>query len=323
MEKFLEKIRESKRVAIFSHENPDPDTVGSSIALCRILEAMGKRVELFCGSEVPENYAFLEYYVRYNTKPLTDFDLYIAVDVAESYMLGTYEEQFLSFDNTIRIDHHMLGSKFAKINKVYPFSACAVAIFDIAKKLNVQISSQTATDLYLGICGDTGVFRYNNTDSKTFKTCAALLEMGADFKLVYTEFFDKKTVSYVKSTAKALLGAKIDDKYGFVIMTLTKDDYKNFNLPENDGSGNLPNTYLNCGYNIGAILKEKSDGVHISFRSKFEYNVAEIAEKFGGGGHKNASGCKIDLPLDVATKMVEDEIRKYLKKYKKETTNEK
>lgn len=316
MEKFLQKICSSSKVAVFSHENPDPDTIGSSMALCRILEALGKKASLFCGSAVPENFNFLEYYDRYNSTTLTDFDLYIAVDVPEDYMLGEYRESFLNFGNTIRIDHHLLGTNFAKLNKVYPYSACAVAIFDIAKKLKVEITPQIATELYFGICGDTGIFRYNNTDSKTFKTCAELLEHGADIKRVYSEFFDKKTVSYVKSTAKALLNAKINDEYGYVIMELTKKDYQMFNLPENDGSGNLPNTYLGCGYKIGVILKEKSDGVHVSLRSKAEYDVSKISEKFGGGGHKNASGCKLETSLDKAEKLVEQEILNYLKDYK-------
>ena len=317
MEQYLKVIKKAKRVAIFSHENPDPDTIGSSIALCRLLEGAGKHVELFCGSSVPENFGFLEYYVRYNTSKLEDFDLYIAVDVAEEYMLGTYSEAFLKFTNTIKIDHHMSGTEYAKINKVFPYSACAVGIFEVAEKLKLKITSDVATELYFGICGDTGLFRYNNTDSKTFLTSAKLLDAGADFKFVYREFFDKKTVPYVKMTSKCLLNAKLNDEYKYVIMTASKDDYKKYGFPEESSIGNLPHSYLNCGYNIGVVLKERDDGIHCSFRSKFEYDVAKIAEKLGGGGHKNASGCLIKKDLKTATLEVEKEIKNYLKNYDK------
>lgn len=313
MEKYLKLLKSAKKVALFSHENPDPDTIGSTLALALILKKMGKQVALFCETEISENYYFLSDANDYNTVNFDDsFDLAVAVDVADSSMLGKFEQHFISHPNTLRIDHHVSGKYFAKENKVDGVSACSLLIFEIAKKFHQKIDSEIATRLYFAICGDTGIFRNNNTDAVTFDVCSKLFKAGADFRKIYTEFFDKKTVSYVKMSSSVLLNAKTNEKIGYAILTASASDYKTFGMSENDNLGNLPNTYLNCGYKIAVILKEKEDGVHVSFRSKFEYDVSKIAEAFGGGGHKNASGAKLETTLEDATKQIQKAIEKYL-----------
>ena len=94
---------------------------------------------------------------------------------------------------------------------------------------------------------------------------------------------------------------------------LTKDDYQKFGVSEEEVIGNLPNTYLNCGYKVAVVLKEKDDGIHCSLRSKFEFDCSKIAEVFGGGGHKNASGCKIENSLSEAKTLMANAIKEYLK----------
>lgn len=315
MEKYLKLLKNAKNVAIFSHSNPDPDTIGSSLALSELLKSKGKNIQLFCDTEINSSYMFLRECENYSseiTESLDSFDILIAVDVATLSMLGKFEEQFLKHPNTLRIDHHINGDNFALINQVFNVSACAIAIFDIACKLRWKFTEDIATQIYFGICGDTGIFRNTNTDSKTFEVCAKLLTLGAECRKVYKEFFDKKTVSYVKMSSSVLLDAKLNDELGYGILIAKKSDYEKFDMPEDDNLGNLPHTYLNCGYKIAVILKEKSDGIHCSFRSKFEYDVSVIAQKFGGGGHKNASGCLIDDSLENSIKLVEKEIQNYL-----------
>ena len=118
-------------------------------------------------------------------KTLKGFDLYISVDVASSALLGKYAEAFTSFEMTAKIDHHSSAEKFAKHELVKYESACAIVVFELIKALKVKINDYIATCLYFGICGDTGIFRNNNTDSKTFSVCAELLNAGADYKKVY------------------------------------------------------------------------------------------------------------------------------------------
>lgn len=309
----IKLIKKSKKIAIFSHKSPDPDAVGSALALKLALNKLGKDVSLFCDDEMTGNFGFLEGFSEYNTKELVNFDLYISVDVASSGLLGKFEQPFLNFHTTIKIDHHASGTKFAKIEYVKPESACAIVIFELINALKVKIDSVIATDLYLAICGDTGIFRNNNVDSKTFRVCGELLDKGANYRQVYSEFFDKRILANLYLTSNAILSAIVNDEEMYSIMSVSTEDYERFGASENEAIGNLPNSFLNCGFKISAILKQKNDGIHCSFRSKFDYDVSKIAEKFGGGGHKNASGCLIIDSLANAENLVEKEIKNYLK----------
>ena len=315
MKNYLKVLKKAKNIALFSHSSPDPDTIGSTVALYNALLKMGKSVDLFCEDGIPENYKFLEESANYNSKIFNkdSYDLLVAVDVAGSHMLGMFEQAFLSHGNTLRIDHHLKGDLEAKLNIVKQYSACAILIFEILNKLKVKIDKTISTPLYFAICGDTGIFRNNNTDALTFEVCSKLLKLGAEVRKVYGDFFDKKTVPYLKFTSNILLNADINDEFSYVIMTASADDYQKFGVSIEEAIGNLPNMYLNCGYKVAVILKEKEDGIHCSLRSKFEYDCSKIAENFGGGGHKNASGCKIEKNLDDAKNDMLNAIENYLK----------
>ena len=310
----IKLLKKSKNIAIFSHKGPDPDAIGSALALFKALKKMGKNVSLFCDDEMNGgNFGFLTGFEEYNKTDLSGFDLYVSVDVASGELLGKFEEHFSKFDSTIKIDHHSAGTNFAKHNLVKTYSACAILIYEILKHLKVKIDKDIATCLYFGICGDTGIFKNNNTDSKTFLVCSELLDLGADFRLVYSEFFEKRTLSNLYLTSNAIMTAYVSDDQSFSVMTVSTDDYDKFGANENEHIGNLPHSFLNCGHKISAILKQKNDGIHCSFRSKFEYDVSKIAAKFGGGGHKNASGCMFIDSLQSAEKQVIEAIKNYLK----------
>lgn len=316
MHSIVKLIKKSNNIAVFSHKSPDPDTIGSTLALKQALMKLGKNVAIFCDDEDLSQYDFLSSSKEFNETQLDGFDLYIAVDVASPDLLGKFEEPFKAFAETIKIDHHSKGKKFAKHELVKHESSCAMLVYELLKALKAKIGEYIATCLYFGICGDTGIFRNNNTDSKTFLVCSELLEKGADFKKVYSEFFDKRTLENLYLTSNAILNAIVDDEEKFAIMSVSTDDYQKFGASENESIGNLPNQFLCCGYKIATILKQKRDGIHCSFRSKFEYDVSKIAEKFGGGGHKNASGCLIIDSLTNAENLIEREIKNYLKEKK-------
>ena len=313
---YLKIIKKAKKIALFAHSSPDPDTIGSVIGFYNALLKLGKNVDLFCEDDIPESYSFLEDTINFNKESFIKekYDLLIAIDIASAHMFGKFEEDFMSHTNTLRIDHHQKGELQAKYNLVEICSACAVLIFKIIQKLKVKIDAKIATPLYLAICGDTGLFRNNNTDSETFDVAGKLLENGAEIRRVYGEFFDKKNVAYVKLSSTVLLNAKINDEFGFVIMSAPKEDYEKFGASTDENVGNLANTYLNCGYKVAVVIKEKEDGLHCSLRSKFEYDCSKIAEVFGGGGHKNASGCKFETTISAAEKELENAIINYLSK---------
>lgn len=314
MKKIIKLLKKAKKIALFSHISPDPDTIGSTLALYYALKALKKDVYVFCDDEHLEKFAFLNADKLYNTQDhLDSFDLFVAVDIATLDRVGKFVDAFSKANKNIRIDHHKSGEDFAKVNFMIPYSACGIIIYELITKLKVKITEEIATLLYFAICGDTGGFRFNNTDALTFATCEKLIKKGADIRRVYAEFFDKKTVPALKLTSYALINAKINDEFGYVVMKILKEDYAKFEASESEYVGNLPNLYLNCGYKIAAIIKEKSDGIRVSLRSKAEYDCSLIAEKFGGGGHKNASGISITEKLvEEVEKEIEEAIKEFL-----------
>lgn len=312
MEEYLKKIKEANSIALFSHIRPDPDTVGSTLALKIILESIGKHVDIFCAGELDSEYNFLEDFKLYNKKELDGHDLLVSVDMATPTMLGEFEEKFLAFGNTIKLDHHPSGTDFAKINVVKLYSAMAVFAYEIAEELGVKISSEAATRLYFGILGDTGNFRYSNTDAKTFEVSSKLMEYGADAQLVQKQFFDKTTLAHIRLSSKALLSAEVAEDKFYAILIASRDDYISCGAPETESISNLPNMYLNAGFSVAVILKELSDGVHCSFRSHESFDCSAVAAQFGGGGHRCAAGCKIEGSLEE----VKNKIKNIFESYK-------
>lgn len=321
MKNLVKLIKKSHKIALFSHISPDPDTIGSTLAFYYALKSLKKEVSLFCDDENLEKFSFLNAEKLYNiSNPNEKFDLCIAVDVSAIDRIGKFGEVFLSASSSARVDHHQVDENFAYHNIMKPYSACAILIYELITLMKLKITPDIATLLYFGICGDTGGFRFSNTDSLTFDVCSKLLSFGADIRCLYSEFFDKKTVPSLKLSSHALLSAKINDTFGFVIMKVSSSDYQKYGADESEYIGNIPNMYLNCGYKLACIIKEKSDGIKASLRSKPEYDCAQIAAVFGGGGHKNASGIKFSekISLADAENLLENEIKNYFKSYKGE-----
>ena len=314
MRKILKLLKKSKKIALFSHISPDPDTIGSTMALFYALKSLKKDVYLFCDDNL-ERFAFVEADKLYNICEIDDtFDLFVSVDVATLARVGSFADKFEAAKSSIRIDHHKSGDDFAENNLMISYSASGILIYDIITKLRINITEKIATLLYFAICGDTGGFRFDNTDALTFEVCGKLIKKGANIRWIYSEFFDKKSVSALKLTSNALLQAKINDELKYVIMKIQNQDYHKFGAKESEYVGNLPNMYLNCGYKIACIIKEKSDAIKASVRSKFEYDCCCIAEKFGGGGHKNAAGINFgnSFSLDEIEEKIKTEIENYL-----------
>ncbi len=314
MEKMLKTLKEAKRVALFCHVSPDPDTIGSTLALKRVLKSIGIEAFAFCPEPLAKDYGFLADFEQFDAEPDDKFDLVVGVDVASRYRLGKYEELFKNHNNTLKIDHHEISEDYAKVNFVEICAATAMIVVKIAENLKAKIDEKSASLLYFALCGDTGIFKYNNTTSSVFLTAAKLLELGADKTKIYADFFDKRHENEVKMSAFVLLDADLYEDIGYALLRASYKTYKKFGTtPEECDLSNLPHTYLCCGYKIGAILKEKLDGIHVSLRSAEDYNVAKIGEVFGGGGHKNAAGFVLKTSMKKAEKLVKAEIERYLK----------
>ncbi|MDQ7009741.1 MAG: bifunctional oligoribonuclease/PAP phosphatase NrnA [Candidatus Gracilibacteria bacterium] len=299
-----EKIQKAEKIALFSHVRMDPDTFGSSTALYYILEKMGKRVVLLNDEKAPEDFSFLGANELISTNyNLSNFnpELIISLDAAS---IGQLAKSYENNKDIIKklpffvIDHHITNPGFGKINiiDINSSSTCEL-LFNILKENNLikYIDKKIATLLMAGILTDTNTFYNTNVTPETHKVTAQLLELGADSRTGIFNFFKKKSLLKLQVLAKAITKIKIEKNKlengkNIVYTSLSKKDLEELGATDKQTNGiieyliNIENT------EIAFIVYTLENGTNkCSFRSQ-NYNVSELAQKFDGGGHKQASG---------------------------------
>ncbi len=307
IKKIANALKNSKRVGIIAHVSPDSDCLGCMTALSCILKQLGKTADMFVDvSKMPQN---SDYYGL--TEDISDdidinkYDTLVAVDVPTYKLLGKHCNTFKDFDNTISIDHHLIRDLSAKMVYVDAnMSSCSEIMFQLFKQMNVEITSRVASLLFTGIIGDTNCFQNDNTNANTYKTAGELFEMGADTKNIIFEFFKKQSLEEVRLREFAYEKMVVENDIAYTIITLKMQKHSN-----TDNTGNLVNELLNINDNKFAfVIKQKEKNTYsVSLRSKLGYNVAEIALKFGGGGHEQASGFTfVGSPVKIARQIFDE-----------------
>lgn len=284
----LEKI---DNILILTHRNPDGDAVGSMFALYYTLKEMGKNVRCVIDTVSPS----LSFPVC--DEAFSEFapDYVISCDLADKALL-TPETLSLYGDRIyLAIDHHASRKPFAENEYVDENAAAACeAIYYILEEAGVEISSDTANALYLGIATDTGCFRYPNTTAKTLSAAAALVEKGVNNGEINRIVFETKTKAYVQFEALAMNSLKMHFDGKCALLVITQEMYRKTGTSEADthNIASLPRQIE--GVLAGIVIKEKTDGGYkISIRSNEPVSAAEICSVFGGGGHRLAAGCEL------------------------------
>lgn len=290
MKEIIKKIKQSKRVGIIAHISPDPDCMSSMTALSCILNQMGKQTHMFVDCDKFRD-IMLYYELPDNINEdinAEEFDTLIAVDLPQLSLMGKYGEVFKNHKNTIVIDHHESRNLEATVKYVdATMSSCSEIIFDLAEKLNVEITPRIASLLYAGIIGDTNCFQNDNINEHTFLTAAGCIKYGADKNNVTFIFQKHQTYEELKLKQLAYQNMVIKNKVAYCIFT--KKMFKQAGVEE---CPTFVNEMLNTDDNVFAfVIKQKEKNTYtVSFRCKEGFNVAQIAQKFGGGGHIQAAG---------------------------------
>ena len=309
-------LLEHDNFLILTHMNPDPDTLGSALALVRTLQSVGKTARAVCSDPVPENRAplFDGYTFEDDGSP---YSFVVTVDVADTPLLGKYEE--LSGKIDLMIDHHVLRCPLAEnVCVVSTAGACAEVVYDICRLIcfenGVDLSKEAASYLYAALSGDTGGFIYSNTTPKTHMVAAVLLNYGINaaeineiLHIIKPEL-RIRAEAFVTSTMKRNLQGKI----ATVVLTLADKEALGCSDELLGEIVNIPRSVE--GVDIAVALRETEPGVYkASLRSRIS-DVSAIAAVFGGGGHKKAAGCTVvaDDP-EKARNMLLAECRKAVK----------
>ena len=228
----------------------------------------------------------------------------VAVDCGDLLRLGEFSAIFDNFAETATIDHHG-GEYYAGHNCVLPTASCCQIVYDVLKHLPVAFDKTLATYLYMGLCTDTGNFAHNNTDSDAFAVASELANYGADMEKVYRVFFRDTTLAETKLTGKVLgrLRTYYDEK--MVLLYVTKAELDEYGLDGSATSGLVQYAINVDTAKVGVCICEHTTDVYkVSMRGK-DFNVREVCQQFGGGGHILAAGCMINgMMEEVIEKIV-------------------
>lgn len=310
------EIHALSEAALFAHESPDGDCLGSMLALSLAMESIGKKTRLYNTGYLPGNLNFLPGVDRIiSVMPPEEFsDTLIFLDCAEAERaFGSFTGDILKDKTVINIDHHISNNGFGTINLVDAAAATGELVYDLIMEMGVPISKDIAINLYTAIVTDTGRFSYSNTTVKSFQIAAELFQTGIDIVKINDTLFEKKSSAYMRLLQKALANLKLYHNSNAAMITLSNNDFEKAGADESMSDG-LVNYARNIeGVEVAALLKEVAEGrIKVSFRSGSWLDVNAVAQKFGGGGHTRASGCTINASLAQAEKLIEKALEEAL-----------
>jgi phosphoesterase RecJ-like protein len=299
----LSSIAKAEHLLVTAHARPDGDAIGGLLACWMMLQRMGKRADMALSDRVPCIYQSLPCaaQIRHCSRLEGDYDTVILLecDGIDRTRLEGLENRLL-----INIDHHTSGRAFAHVNWI-DSNACAVAelVYQLAGAAGIEITPDMATCLYTAVLSDTGSFCYEGTDANTFELARNLVRHGADPVLIAQEVYFSNPAAKILLLGAALANLQHDG--GLAWLWVTESDMDRTGATEEDCEGIVNYAIGIRGIEVAVFLRELRDHhVRLSLRSKGRVNVATIAERFGGGGHENASGCTLDGPLPAARESI-------------------
>ncbi|HEY1527068.1 MAG TPA: bifunctional oligoribonuclease/PAP phosphatase NrnA [Candidatus Angelobacter sp.] len=309
--KVLQEIQQRRRFIVTSHARPDGDAIGSTLALAQILRKMGKSAEVVLGDPVPVIYQMLPHSetIVHSSHVNGGYDAAIILecDSLQRTRLQGLEGHFL-----INIDHHISSKAFAHVNWIDPTAvATAELIFRLAQAAQVKLTPEIATCLYTAVLTDTGAFCYAPTNACTFELAKFLVEHGADPGKIAQNVYFSSPMSKMCLLGAAL--SRLERDGAITWMSVTRHDMERFGALDEDCEGLVNYALGISGVEVAVFFREVAhERIRVSIRSKGAVNVAEIAGKFGGGGHECASGFSTEGPVRAAAQRVLTELRRHL-----------
>ena len=314
IDQILKCIKKSKNIVIVTHENPDGDAVGSSLAMYHALKGLKKNVDIIipeyakCFNELPG----IDEVIKESDKV---YDLAISLDAATDKLLNVWVKYFREADQRIVIDHHSTNTMFGDINYVdLSAPACAQVVYMLIKHYRWKITPEIGTCIMAGIITDTGGFQYSGVSKDTFNIAAELLDVGVNISKVYKKVFDTKTRSSFELRRIAIDRMEFLEDGKIAFTYVTNEDERKVNAGVGDYEGIVSEGRSVEGVEVSIFLHELKDGeFKISLRSNLYVNVSDVCIMFGGGGHIRAAGAKMTAdPLVIRDKVV-NEVKRQLK----------
>jgi phosphoesterase RecJ-like protein len=317
MERLIVPLTNSRKVLLATHVNPDGDALGALLAMGLALRSQGKAITLYNESPIPAVYRFLpgvSQVTRSMPQPLTH-DTVVVLDCGALDRVGEAAESLLAAPSLINIDHHVTNNRFGHWHWVVP-EACSSTelVYHLLRRMEIPIDSAIATSIYTGILTDTGSFRFANTNTRAFAICAEMVKLGVDPYAVAQHVYGTYSLGRIKLLNMALDSIEISPNGKLSLMTLTRAMFAETDTQPEDVDGMIAYAKRIEDVKVAALIMENVNGegkigksrklYHVSLRSDGSVDVGRIATAYGGGGHRNAAGFGIDVPLEALKRKI-------------------
>ena len=290
-EEALRLIRDYDRIIIHRHTCPDGDAIGSQTGLKFLIEANFPDKKVFIVGDAPKKYSFMEGSTP-DSLPDSTYEGALAVVLDTSARSLISDERYSLASETLRIDHHIFCEKICSTEITdTAYESCCGIIADLARETGLRLTASAARALFTGMVTDSGRFRYDSTNARTFELAAYL--MGEDFSTadIYSKLYSE-SFENIKLRASFILKIKFTDK-GVAYIYTTADEMKALGADTFSISRGMVGTMSDIrGVDIWVNFTEIDGAVLCEIRSS-KYNINPIAVKHGGGGHAKASGATL------------------------------
>ncbi len=294
-------INDFSTFIVLTHIHPDGDALGSLLGFTDILQSMNKQVFCYVQEPISSIYEFLpdwekihtdveelRAFIRDTKEPIAA----ISLDCGDCERLGDNQEELLQIHPFVAIDHHKAHKKYGDYRWIDPnCSSTGEMVYELAQSLGASISKSCAYNLYVAISTDTGSFRYESTTARTHRIVAELVEHGVRPEIVAGHLHDNFTLQRLKLMELVLSTLKLYEAGKLAFIRVTNDMFDKSGASFQDVEGFIDYPRSLQSVKVAAFLKEREKNqISVSLRSKGDCDVAEIAQTFGGGGHRNAAG---------------------------------
>src|SRR5881398_3929996 len=308
-----------RRVVLTTHVNADGDGVGSEVALWHLLTARGLKPAIANPTPVPERFTFLlpagaDHSDR-AAKEIEAADVVVVLDISELSRLGDLQRAIKQSHAVACIDHHVSQGSLPGGPRLVAPEAAATAelVFDLASALEWPLPPEAARALYVGILTDTGGFRFSNTSARALRIAGALLERGVDPESIYESVYASAPEGRIRLMAEVLQTLVVEPEVGLAWVTVPPDALRRHKATADDLDGLVEYPRSIAGVRLALLFRTIANGrVKVSFRSVGDVDVAELAHRFGGGGHRRAAGASLEGSIADVQRQVLGAARQYL-----------
>lgn len=306
----VERLRGARRVLAVSHENPDADTLGATLGVVHLVEALGGSADAVCTDPVPPLYRFIAGVDRFRTDPDADatYDLLVISDCGSLERVGEvgarHGDLFARLPR-VTIDHHASNESVGEADWIDPRAAATCELVTLlAGRLGVPLvagDGMLAATLMAGIVMDTATFAHPNATPRTLTVAAALLEAGAPLSDISRRLYRSKPDVQLRLFGRVLDRLESADDGRIVWSSLTEADITATGADRAHSEGIIDLLSQAEAAEVAILFKEAGRSTRISVRTKpGGVDATVLTGRFGGGGHPRAAGATVESPLDEA-----------------------